>query len=417
MGSPWPGRGGDSYHCTENVCFRYHLLLVALLLLLVAPSWATEVGYGPGFDACGDNCQTALRIFCTEGRNAEQQAQCWCGAGNLGMIYRIRMENCLATCNPSVSRIETQREVMIRFKEIVCRGNTSGDEWFWEYYRTRYPSGFQPDATQAAPPPVVVLETAATRNSSATATKTRARPTHSRHRTSSITPTPNSSIASSTSTATSTTFSTSIVGSATSISPIPTASATPTPDPPLSAGAIAGISIASVVSFAGLILLIAFLLRRQRRKALLSQRNELTSTPVAPPLERRVSIYYSPDDVGVVPSARGAWRNGDAHPGVRVASVSPTEIETSDGEVDGNGNGDGDACSDSSSNSGSSGRWTDYEEGGFHDIDLGGYDNGYDNGYDPEGQGGYDPGIGGNVVASGSGSRGGYGSGGMGRGY
>ncbi|KAF8247991.1 hypothetical protein K440DRAFT_627715 [Wilcoxina mikolae CBS 423.85] len=408
MGSPWPGGGGDSYHFTENVHFRYHLLLVALLLLLLVPSSATEVGYGPEFDACGDNCQTALRIFCTEGRNAEQQAQCWCGAGDLGMIYRDRMENCLATCDPAVSRIETQREVMIRFKEVVCRGNTRGDEWFQEYYRTRYPDGFQPDATQAAPPPVVVLETAATRNSSATATKTRARPTHSRHRTSSITPTLSSSIVSST--ATSTTFSTQTLSSATSSSSIPTASATP--DPPLSAGAIAGISAASVVTFAGLILLIAFLLRRRRQQSRLSQETELTSTPVVAPLERRVSVYYSPDDVGVVPSARGAWRNGDAHPGVRVASVTPTEIETSDGEVDGDGDGDGDACSESSSSIGSSG-WTDYEEGGFYDIDLGEYGNGYD----PGGQGGYDPGVGGSVVASGSGSRGGYGSGGVGRRY
>jgi len=133
-----------------------------------------------------------------------------------------------------------------------------------------------------------------------------------------------------------------------------------------------------------------------------------------------VSVYYSPDDVGVVPSARGAWRNGDAHPGVRVPSVTPTEIETTDGEAE-----DADACSESSSSSGSGG-WSDYDEGGFVDIDLGqhggGYDGGYDGGYGGGYEGGYDPGGGGgsgSAIASGSGSRGWYGTGGgaVGRGY
>ncbi|KAG0132784.1 hypothetical protein HOY82DRAFT_557331 [Tuber indicum] len=119
---------------------------------------AAEIGYGPLFDPCGDNCQTQMVHFCTVGRDLAQMTDCWCGedAGE----YIGRMDACLSTCDQAVSNRSVQRDQMVRYRKIVCEGQKGktvvADTLFAEYWKTRFQrkgQNFVPAATNGIPPP------------------------------------------------------------------------------------------------------------------------------------------------------------------------------------------------------------------------------------------------------------------------
>ncbi|CUS10976.1 unnamed protein product [Tuber aestivum] len=119
---------------------------------------AAEIGYGPLFDPCGDNCQTQMVQFCTVGHDLAQMTDCWCGedAGE----YVRRMDACLSTCDQAVSNRSVQRDQMVRYRKIVCegqRGKTAvADTLFAEYWKTRFRrkgENFVPAVTNNIPPP------------------------------------------------------------------------------------------------------------------------------------------------------------------------------------------------------------------------------------------------------------------------
>jgi hypothetical protein len=100
----------------------------------------------------------------------------------------------------------------------------------------------------------------------------------------------------------------------------------------LTTGAIIGISLTGVFVVITIIMLLAFFWRRKKINELAKKDRRVSPPPASmfAPLERRISVYYSPDDVGQPGAERGAWRNGDAHPGTRVRSITPTVIEDAD---------------------------------------------------------------------------------------
>ncbi|TGZ81814.1 hypothetical protein EX30DRAFT_234361 [Ascodesmis nigricans] len=126
-------------------------ILIALLLFTSAA--LAQVGYGPNFDHCGDNCQTALLHFCTQLRDAQQQSDCWCGVEDLNRQYMEKMDACLATCDPDVSQRDVQRDMILRYRQVVCKESAKDDDDFQAYYDERYGIAFTPKATAAAPPP------------------------------------------------------------------------------------------------------------------------------------------------------------------------------------------------------------------------------------------------------------------------
>lgn len=323
-------------------------LLLLLLLLVLPRSARAAVGYGPFFDGCGDNCQTALRIFCTEGLDGAQQRECWCASRE----YGARMAACLATCDPAVSNVALQREAMLRFRAVVCGGGPAvRDPAFAGYYSTRYRGAWKPTPTSAAPPPPVdvmgTLSSGASASASASAASTVAA---TRRRTSSAT----------TSFATQTRAAPSSPSSSTATSPSPSSAPT-TASRRLSTAAIVGVSLGSLAAFTSLLLLGAFLARRHQRSKTPACGAPTTPTQPSsdwpPPsrIQRRESVYYSPDDVGgvgvgVVPEVR-----------VTAATPSVTEIEVEDAEEGGGGGGGDSACSsrpESSSAGGGSSEWT-----------------------------------------------------------
>ncbi|KAH0613720.1 uncharacterized protein H6S33_005606 [Morchella sextelata] len=142
---------------------------IICLLLNLTFTTAAEVGYGPKFDACGDNCQTQMVSFCTVGHDQAQMRACWCEEAQ----YIIRMDACLRTCDPAVSNIDEQRDQLLRYRNFVCEPSTaSADTEFTEYYQTRFASvegGFVPEITRGIPPP-----TASPRDIQTTTTETMA---------------------------------------------------------------------------------------------------------------------------------------------------------------------------------------------------------------------------------------------------
>jgi hypothetical protein len=100
----------------------------------------------------------------------------------------------------------------------------------------------------------------------------------------------------------------------------------------LTTGAIIGISLTGALVVITIIMLLAFFWRRKKINELVKKDRRVSPPPASmfAPLERRISVYYSPDDVGQPGAERGAWRNGDAHPGTRVRSITPTVIEDAD---------------------------------------------------------------------------------------
>ena len=84
-------------------------------------AFAAEIGYGPLFDPCGDNCQTQMVNFCTVGRDLAQVTDCWCREDK-GGEYMGRMDACLSTCDQVVSNRSVQRDQMACYQKIVCEG-------------------------------------------------------------------------------------------------------------------------------------------------------------------------------------------------------------------------------------------------------------------------------------------------------
>ena len=137
-------------------CWSY--ILFSHLVSLFAFAFAAEIGYGPLFDPCGDNCQTQMVNFCTVGRDLAQMTDCWCGDGE--GEYIGRMDACLSTCDQAVSNRSVQRDQMVRYRKIVCEGQRGktviADTLFAEYWKTRFQKkgeSFVPDVTNGIPPP------------------------------------------------------------------------------------------------------------------------------------------------------------------------------------------------------------------------------------------------------------------------
>lgn len=139
---------------------RQRAPLLLLILLLISPllhlpiTRAAEVGYGPLFDPCGDNCQTQMVNFCTVGHDTAQMRICWCDSTE----YIERMDTCLNSCDPAVGNKTTQRDQMLRYRSILCEPTAiTKDVEFQEYYRTRFASidggSFTPEVTRGIPPP------------------------------------------------------------------------------------------------------------------------------------------------------------------------------------------------------------------------------------------------------------------------
>lgn len=129
-------------------------LFLLLLVLHFSIAKAAEVGYGPLFDPCGDNCQTQMVNFCTVGHDTAQMRICWCDEAE----YIKRMDACLDSCDPAVSDKAVQRDQMLRYRSIVCEPSAiTKDVAFQQYYKTRFASvpggGFVPEVTRGIPPP------------------------------------------------------------------------------------------------------------------------------------------------------------------------------------------------------------------------------------------------------------------------
>lgn len=130
------------------------VLLLILTLLYLPTTRAAEVGYGPLFDPCGDNCQTQMVNFCTVGHDVTQMRTCWCD----DVEYIEHMDACLDSCDPAVGNKTVQRDQMLRYRSIVCEPTAiTKDVEFQEYYRTRFASvddgSFTPGVTRGIPPP------------------------------------------------------------------------------------------------------------------------------------------------------------------------------------------------------------------------------------------------------------------------
>lgn len=121
------------------------------ILFLPFRVWsAPEIGYGPLFDPCGENCQTQMVQFCTVGHDVSQMTQCWCSDPE----YLTRMDACIQSCDPTVTNRDVQRDQMLRYRKIVCAGSSAGDQGFAKYWKTRFGGeGFVPGATNGIPPP------------------------------------------------------------------------------------------------------------------------------------------------------------------------------------------------------------------------------------------------------------------------
>jgi len=136
--------------CWSYIVFSHYISLFA---------FAAEIGYGPLFDPCGDNCQTQMVNFCTVGRDIAQMTDCWCGEDK-GGEYIGRMDACLSTCDQAVSNRSVQRDQMVRYRKIVCEGQRGktviADTLFAEYWKTRFQrkgESFVPAVTNGIPPP------------------------------------------------------------------------------------------------------------------------------------------------------------------------------------------------------------------------------------------------------------------------
>ncbi|KAI5816205.1 hypothetical protein BZA77DRAFT_313875 [Pyronema omphalodes] len=309
--------------------------LYYLSLLFLPLTFA--ISYGPHFAPCTNACQNDLRLFCTVQRNAAEQSACWCGTSEAGGFYNQQASNCLQTCNFGQISYAQQRELIERFRGIVCRGSLDGNEDFREFYKEHY-GGWKPEATAAAPPAKVDSKTkttssadkSKTTSSGSVGNKTVSR-TKSIMSVSRITP-----FIVSPSTTSSSVISTVVTSTTNATFTTPTSSAEPSAEPSdhdmLTTGAIIGISLTGVLVVVSIIMLLAIFWRRRKTNQLAKNNQRLSPPPASmfAPLERRVSVYYSPDDVGQPGAERGAWRNGDAHPGTRVRSITPTVIENED---------------------------------------------------------------------------------------
>lgn len=130
------------------------VLLLTTFLLQLSTGRAAEVGYGPLFDPCGDNCQTQMVNFCTVGHDIAQMRTCWCDDAE----YIERMDACLDSCDPALGKRATQKDQMLRYRRIVCEpAAITKDVEFQQYYRTRFASvdggSFTPEVTRGIPPP------------------------------------------------------------------------------------------------------------------------------------------------------------------------------------------------------------------------------------------------------------------------
>ncbi|KAI5777075.1 hypothetical protein EDC01DRAFT_680022 [Geopyxis carbonaria] len=150
---PQPRRHGGAVRL-----FSFVFLFLFLFTMTSAAPAPTppQQGYGPRFDPCGDNCQTQLLQYCTQGHDTTQQEACWCSDN----LYETKMQACLESCDPAVSNLKIQQEAMQRYRKVVCKGSTDGDAEFKEYYSTRFGGGFVPQVTKAAPPPAATVSTA-----------------------------------------------------------------------------------------------------------------------------------------------------------------------------------------------------------------------------------------------------------------
>ncbi|KAF8465536.1 hypothetical protein BDZ91DRAFT_794913 [Kalaharituber pfeilii] len=120
----------------------------------------SEVGFGPGFSACSDNCQVQLAAHCSENYDAAKVQDCWCSPSQEA-AYFSRLQRCLDACPGGKRRNISQRELLLRFRDIVCAGgekNEVTDTEFAEFYLWRLGPGnaWVPKPTDAIPPPVNV---------------------------------------------------------------------------------------------------------------------------------------------------------------------------------------------------------------------------------------------------------------------
>lgn len=283
-----PHQNTNSNHCRRLFFFLNLAAVLSILSILPGGAHARpqgEVGYGPLFDACGDNCQTQLLHFCTQGRDAQQQAQCWCGEdAAVDNQFSEKMELCLASCDPQVTDTAVQRNQIMRYKQVVCKGSTAEDADFDRYYSTKFSGNFVPQATDAAPPPAMAPTTfgqiTVTRTTSAAAT---ANPTSKStpSTTEVVMSTPTSASTSTEEENEVTSTPTSVLSTPSSSDETPTQTGVPESTPTstetsaaaatkddFTPGQIAGISLGAVSGFALLLLCAALLVRiRSRRRS------------------------------------------------------------------------------------------------------------------------------------------------------
>lgn len=261
-----------------------HLLILLLLYLSIVS--AAEIGYGPLFDPCGDNCQTQMVNFCTVGHDTVQMRICWCD----DVEYIERMDACLDSCDQTVSDEALQRDQMLRYRSIVCEPTAiTKDVEFQEYYKTRFASvaggSFVPQVTRGIPPP-----TASPVDITSTGESTTLGPSSSN----SVSNTASNPWTPPTKSISTTTITVSVTPTASSfVTVLPSTAAGPTiQNRGLSTTQLVGIILGTAVASVLLSLSIVFCIRRRH------PRRPFWNPPPPPPLPRpaRTSLlpYYAP---------------------------------------------------------------------------------------------------------------------------